>query len=755
MELDRRSFIALLASVGTTTIGPGWLIDRIMALEAAGELPVTPGPGIESWLPTACGMCPGGCGLEVRQIDGLPVGVRGFARHPVNEGRLCALPHGVIQMLFSPDRVRRPLKRRGRRGTGAWGEISWDEAEGAIRERLQTLIAAGSRTRVAFLDGRRPGVGETVAKGFMEGVGSPHYVPSSDSAAAEVAQRMLGWQMAPGADLERSRVVLLFQFDAFETEGSPVWQTRVYAQARDRTVDRPLYIGVGPRLFGSMSKCDHWLPVRPGGEGIVALAIAHVILGNQWENREFLQSKTDWPETSADNRNGLHDLVNATTPQIASEITGLSSLQIEKVAKQFVEHQPGVALVGGGTPTTPTTALTIAAVNLLNLLVGSVGRLGGMVEVQPPPFQMLWDETPHSSPDQRVAPIRGPGELARVLLENTPEPIDLLFVREANPVFDSAFGQTFRRGLASNDRMVVAFATELDETAMMADLVLPHPSFMERWDAFLGSSPFPRALVTLQQPAIPPLFACRQSEDVLVQLCSKLGNLSRVRFRAEDAESLVRTALRGVMEDTRGSVWGSPATQGAAASPDALWKALQSGIVWAAHEVRAAIKPPALRAQTLPGRLLGLPEEPSQRALREWASPASMGAPDRYPYELVVFRTAQLRDGETANIPMLMELAGHWSETVWVTWAEMHPRTAVQAGIADGDVVRVVSERGHIEAVARVSQATPPGMVAVPLGFGHDEGSTAAHVGANVNQIAAVPVQRFRPTTTRVNLVRI
>jgi len=466
-----------------------------------------------------------------------------------------------------------------------------------------------------------------------------------------------------------------------------------------------------------------------------------------------LRRETNWPESPAESENGLHHLVSNTTPEIAARIAGVPAREIENIARRFVEHQPGVALVGEGTPSTPTTALTIAAVNLLNLLVGSVGRFGGIVEVPAPKFEPLWDVVADSPAEERVPPIRSSAELAQVLVKNEPAPIDLLFLREVNPVFDSSLGQAFRRGLASNDRMVVAFATELDETAVMADLVLPHPSFMERWDILPGTAPFPRTHVTLQQPAMPPLFSCRQSEDVLVQLCKNLGDLSRVRFRAADGEGLVRRAVHGLMSDASGSALGSEGRSNDATNPDAFWETLRSGAVWAASEIRAAIEPASLHADTLPGHLLGLPDEPNERALHERASPASMGAPDRYPYELFVFRTAQLRDGETTNIPMMMELAGHWSETIWAAWAEIHPRTALQAGVADGDVVRVVSERGHIEVIARVSQATPPGIVAVPLGFGHEQGSTAAHVGANVNQIAAVP-EMLRPQTTRVNLVR-
>jgi anaerobic selenocysteine-containing dehydrogenase len=760
MTLTRRRFVELLAGAGVSTLASSWLIDRVLALDAEGELPATPGPGIESWLPTACGLCQGGCGLEVRRIDGLPVGIRGFAGHPVNRGKLCSLPHGAIQMLFSPGRVRRPLKRSGRRGQGLWTEISWDEAEGAIQERLRTLIGAGSRARVAFLDGRGPGLGQTIARAFMAGIGSPHYATSIEARSEELGGHMFGWGRFPGADLEHSRVVVLFGFDHLETDGSPVWQSRIFGQARDRTVDRPIYIGVGPRLFGSMAKCDSWLPARPGTQGIIALAMAHVILENQWENREFLSRHTDWPGSASPRRNGLLGLVRAISPEVAFEIAGVPPASIEDAARRFVEHQPGVALVGPGTLAIPTGTLALAAVNLLNVLLGAVGKPGTLVELQKLPLAEVWDSTgsPSAISDEaEESAITNPTQLLHALLQQEPTPIDLLFIREANPVFESPLATKFRRGLASYDRMVVVFATELDETATLADLVLPEPTFLERWDILTDTPIFPRAHVSLQQPAITPLFSSRQSEETLVRVGNALGELSHVTFRVTRPDELARLSVAGMLSDQRGAVEGVEDSEPAASDSGSAgpWKAFQANIVWAPDEADARFAAHELRIETSPGPLLGLSEEPSDTELRDWASPRNVGLANRYPYQLVVFRTAQLRDGATTNVPMMMELAGHWPETMWLSWAEMNPRTAAEARIVDGDTVRVVSELGHIELVARVSEATPPGLVAVPVGLGHTAKAMAAGIGVNVNLIVAAALDPVREQTTRVNVLRV
>jgi len=750
MELSRRHFVELFAAAGASTLAPSWLLDRILALESAGELPVAPGPGIETWLPTTCTLCPGGCGLEARRIDGLPIAVRGFADHPVNRGRICSLPHAAIEMLFSPDRVRRPLKRTGRRGQGRWSEITWEEAEATILERLEPLVGSEGGRGLAFLDGRRAGMGRAVAAAFLAGVGSPNHVSSADTGFDDLTQRMFGWKNTPGVDLERSRIVLLFHFDHLETDGSPVWQSRIFAQGCDRSIDRPVYIGVGPRLLGSLSKCDHWLPARPGTEALVALAMANEILKQGWENRDFLARHTDWPvgaNTPSAAHNGLWQLVQAIAPTVAAEVTGVPAARIEESARQFVEHQPGVALVGPGTPASPTGALTFAAVHLLNVLVGAVGKMGTLVERRSPSLGEV--AQPSGPTPTSVSPenaITTPRQLARALVENEPNRLNLLLIRDADPVFDSPLGSTFRRGLAPNDRMIVVFATHLNDTANLADLVLPEATFLERWDVLTDTPMFPLGHASLQQPAISPLFSSRQSEATLARLIEALGDRALVRFADTEPEAMVRHALRPLENDPRGALYG------AAQEPADLHTALTEKIVWAFREMRTDAPQADATIQTSPAQILGLPEEPSNIWLRDAASPVNVGLVDRHPYQLFVFRTQQLRDGIGASAAMMMELAGHWSGTIWAPWAEMHPRTAAEAGIANGDLVRIVSELGHIEVKAIVSEATPPGVVAVPTGFAHASGGPATGVGTNVNAIVAAVVDPLREQTMRVNV---
>jgi hypothetical protein len=124
----------------------------------------------------------------------------------------------------------------------------------------------------------------------MRGIASPHHVDDANARADQVGHRMFGWDRAPGADLENSRVVLLFRFDHLETDGSPVWQNRVYADARGDTAGRPIHVSVA-RLLGSAAKSDHWL-VRPG-TGHDRRGDRARDLENRWRIDGFSMN-TDW-----------------------------------------------------------------------------------------------------------------------------------------------------------------------------------------------------------------------------------------------------------------------------------------------------------------------------------------------------------------------------------------------------------------------------------------------------------------------------
>ncbi len=754
MSISRRQFLKVLTAAGVSVSSAGWLVDRVAALEAEGALQTAPGPGIESWVTTTCGFCPGGCGLEARLIDGLPVGVRGRSSHLVNAGKLCPAAHATIQMLYNPDRVRTPLKRIGRRRHPEWEAISWESAEKLMVKHLGEAMSGGEAQRIAFLDGRRRGAGTEIARAFMRGAGSSNYIHIEDSAQEAIARESFGWPRSAGVDLESALVVALFAFDAFGTEGSPVWQSRVYAAGRDRTIDRPIYLSIGPRLLGSAAKCDHWLPARPGSEGLIALAMAHHILETGQEDPVYLERYTDWFDESS---SSLRDLVTEMTPAVVSDISGVPAEQIEAAAEMFAKHRPGVAVAGCGSPSGQPAAMTAVAVNVLNLLVASVGSRGGVVARNGAGLAPAW-EAGESQPSLPAASLRSPAQLAKALDAAHPDHVDVLFLRDARPAFEGSLATPFSAALAATEAFVVAFTSEMDETSQLADLILPEPTFAERWDLLTDTPIVPRRHASLQQPLLEPMFESRQSEAVLAGIAEHLADSFSLRFKSTKPDKLVAAAAAGLHAQTDGgicSIGGEGKDTSRPASARSFWKELRSDGVWALDADKVLGDLRQRRIVTLPRTALGLGKGEITERLRVLITPSSTRDANLYPYYLVTFQIPELRNGELANYPFMMELSGQRGSENRDTWAELNPRTAAELGVSDGNTILVASDVGGIEVTAHLTEGVPPGIVAVPLGLGHKVGAMASGIGANANTIVEAQAADDGVTVTVLTRVKV
>src|SRR5512139_3488334 len=136
MKINRRELLKL---IGAGTLGMVLPEELLHALPPEGEWI----PYEENWSTGICLQCPSGCGLRIRSVMKWPVKVEGIKDYPINQGRLCPKGQAGLQVLYDPDRIRYPLKRKGKRGDGNWEKISWEEAIGLVTQRLKTLRDEG------------------------------------------------------------------------------------------------------------------------------------------------------------------------------------------------------------------------------------------------------------------------------------------------------------------------------------------------------------------------------------------------------------------------------------------------------------------------------------------------------------------------------------------------------------------------------------------------------------------------------------
>ena len=206
------------------------------------------GPGLESRLQTVCGLCEAGCGVTVRQVDGIPVGLQGNPNHPLNRGGLCPVGQAGLEILYAPERLEGPIKRSA--GSG-FETTTWQAAIEEIGERLKTLTEQGQGDRIVLLTEEPGNLFFDLAEEFVRcfGSGSCARLGGVDSTPYTLTQ---GIDAVPGFDLAETDLVLSFGLDVFEDGPTPLHAVASLIGSR-ATEDRAGLLHVGTRLSASAS----------------------------------------------------------------------------------------------------------------------------------------------------------------------------------------------------------------------------------------------------------------------------------------------------------------------------------------------------------------------------------------------------------------------------------------------------------------------------------------------------------------------
>jgi len=684
-------------------------------------------PGVATWKPSVCTLCPAGCGLLVRVMEGeaevVRNGQRGLIRmglakklegnpqHPVNRGKLCTRGQAGLQITYHPDRVRGPLKRSGTRGSGQFQEIEWDEALGEVAQRLKELRSQDRAGTIRFLTGRSRGQRAELVNEFLTALGSPPAIafdPLDEPVLRQANLLSFGRAAMPSFDLARAGYVLSFGADFLGTWNSPVAQAAGYGEMRQgHPGSRGKLVQLEQRMSQTGANADEWVPVRPGTEGALALGLAHVIL-----RQKLRPAKEDGAaQLIAGWAQGLPDY----SPEDVEKKTGVAAKRIERLAREAAEHAPAVAMVGGA-PLAHTNGLfTALAVNALNSLLGSVGSAGGMFFTPQP--QLTERERRVAAEDQ------GSGHRLGAALDGA----HALLLHNANPVFAAPAAWGMRERLEKIP-FIVSFGSFVDETSALADVILPDHSPLESWLDDVPESGTGQALVSLAAPTMSPLHDTRAMPDVLLEVAHRLGGDVGKALPWQNFEERLRVSLPKVtartktkeLEDEQRS-WNEMLEQGGWWSDELEKLASMSG--------RPASEESAKKFTAAP------------LAAAQFAAPQFDGAENDFPFQFQPFVSQAFLDGSLAHLPWMQEMPDVLSTVMWGTWVEINPQTAASLGIVQGDLVEVRSQHGKLQAPALVTPANSPGVIAMPMGQGHDNfGRYASGRGANPMAILA-PMQ--------------
>ena len=653
--IKRRDFLKVMG-----VSGPAALLEACAPPQTEQLIPylVSPDnivPGVPAYYTTQCRECPAGCGMLAKTREGRVIKAEGNPNHPVGQGRLCIRGQASVQSLYNPDRFRGPLLRDE---GGQLRPTDWEQAEELLNSRLGQIKASGSQQRVAWMGRLLTGSMEQLTRQWLQSLGSERllfYETFDYEPLRRATQIAFDRSELPSYHLQDARFLISFGADFLETWRSNVELMGDFQRMRKaRSTERPdNFVHISQRLSLTASNADWWIPITPGAEVQLALAIIHSIL----------EQGLAVPEVDSD-RGWIESLVEPYSPEAIQNDTGVEVSSIQELARRFSQDSPSLAL-GGGVSSTGEQAVSLElAVLLLNAVAGNLGKT-------------LTFGIP-SALDQ-LATYQ---EVLDLIQDMNQEKIEVLFLHEANPVFTLPQSCGFAEALEKVP-LVVSFSRLPDETTARADLILPDHHFLESWGDFS-----PRAgVVSIQQPAMQPVFDSKATGDVLLSTAQNIDGMAS-EFEHSNYfdwlhaywDSEIRTQV--ATEQSWEEFW-----------PDVL---RQGGHFQEVEPVTVALRNFSTQIRLQPESLEG-PED---------------------GHALLVYPSAAFFDGRNANNSWLQEIPDPVTQLVWDGWVEVHPDSGREMGLQEGDVVTVTSPYGSVTLPVHLFAGLKVGVVAMSLGQG-------------------------------------
>jgi anaerobic selenocysteine-containing dehydrogenase len=696
IDLSRREFLKLATLSAASTVGACVPLNSRTKdiLEPHVLAPEDILPGDTTYYASTCRQCPAGCGIIVGTINGRAKKIEGNPAYPINRGKLCARGQAGLQDLYHPDRLRNAVKQSGGRGSRKFEALHWEDAIALLIQKLAGIDPA----RVSFLGGKMPDHLYFLSSRWLEAMGAPPLVRFNLQStfdgritASKAAQSLFGSRQLPIYDIANAEVIFSFGANFLDTWQSPVAYSQQFGEFRqEQAGGRGFFVQFEPRLSSTAASADEWVPLRPGTDGLVALALGRIIVENG------LGHVGTFSQEEADQFRDVNVRELAEASQVHVE-------KLEQLALILASADRPLVIPGGYPAGQKNGFASYKAIQGLNLILRRIGQRGGVYLSQPSPIDTL----PGAPAMDSFMEI-----MALIERMNSGE-VEVLLIHGANPVYELPSAAGFVEAV-NRVPFVVSFSSIVDETAVQSDLILPDHSYLETWGYQVASPGGDRPSVSSQQPVVQPLYDTRSTGNLILALAEEQGG--------EVAEALPWANELLFLEDASGGLFLSSLSPYNVKTAGDFWSAWrQFGGWWTRRELYQEPD------------VTGFFDQPLKAIETSFE-----GASEEYPYHLYPYSGVALGDGSCAHLPWLQELPDPMTTACWQTWVEINPQTAHSIGVKDNEIVKVVSPHGEITAVVVVYPGIRPDVIAVPIGQGHtDSGRYAANRGANPMQLLA------------------
>jgi anaerobic selenocysteine-containing dehydrogenase len=621
--------------------------------------------------------CPDTCAIRVTVQDGIAIKVQGDPDHPPTHGALCTKVSRYPERTYHPERVLTPLKRSGRKGSGQFVPVSWDEALADISARLKSIAARDPQAILPYSYAGTMGLvqGDGMAARFFHKLGASLLDRTICSAAggdAIVATYGAKWGMHTEHFAE-SQLIIIWGSNSI-TSNLHFW---TYAQNAKR--NGATLICIDPRHTETAQKCHQHIALLPGTDGALALALMHELIRLDLLDHDYIERYVDdWPL--------LRERALAWSAERAAAVCGISAEEIRGLALAYGTTKPAAIRLNYGMQRVKGGGNATRLIALLPCLVGAWRhRAGGLLLSASGWFKRFIDGTGLQRPDllgtRRPRTINMSTIGDDLLRESSPEfgpKIEALVVYNSNPVAVAPESGQVVKGFQREDLFTVVIEHFLTDTADHADYVLPATTQLEHWDVHLS---YGHTYAMLNQPAVAPLGQSRSNADIFRELAARMG-FDEPCFSQSD-EDMARSAY-----DPGTVPWGTLLETGWVKLPLPEAPFAQGGFPTA--NGRVCINAPGL----------GVPDfVPNYESAQ--SSPALAAS---YPLAMISPPARNFLNSSFVNVASLRASEGE-------PLVEIHADDAAVRGIEDGAMVEVFNARGRYRCKAEVSTRARPGVV--------------------------------------------
>jgi len=466
-------------------------------------------------------------------VDGMGriLRVEGRRDHGFTRGFLCSKGEKILDWVYSPDRLKYPMKRSGPKGSGKFERISWDEAFNIIVHKLKGVMEEFGPLSVLPYEyaGHMGLLSRYYPYRFFNKIGASQL---EYTICSETGKRAISYHYGTCAgmdpeDIMNSKYIVIWGFN-------PAWTSVHFFGLIKRSGAKVVVID--PIRSETAKHADLHIQTRPGTDSALALGVANYLIANDLYDKEFVEKFTY----------GFDDFKEAIkkyTPERVSSICGVEKETFTYFAEEFGRIRPAAILIGLGIQRNINGGEMVRSISLLPALTGNIGRRGGgFFYSNSPYFTINYDILKGNGGERRKINMI---KLGKALLDkDLKPPIKFLFIYNSNPAAVCPDLNRVRRGLLREDLFTVVHDLFMTDTADFADIVLPATSYFETFDVHFT---YCGLYVSVNEKAIEPIGESRSNFEVFSELGRRMGYLDII----DEPESLADRLLRsdtGFME---------------------------------------------------------------------------------------------------------------------------------------------------------------------------------------------------------------